>query len=971
MENTKLTEEVSHPMQIAESAFAPGVAARQYTTCITYQDAKYQVIAEYSHKSRADVKVRAILLETVAVNVDEITTQSIVSSRSGKQVDDLISEKHGAIGSTGLPYAGYGTNDLTVDFDAAPSSRLPTPPRFAGVGEEPVVLGMPQAPLLIGFDSEWYTPRGAVERIILSIQFSFRCVDGRELQYVIFTPEKMRLHLPVVLGWLLIDTAEYTGFRLRSRQADANTRKIEPKFHITLAGFYTIVDISVFLGASKLLRGVDSLRRSVASVVAPLVISVWSADRNRTAAVVVNVRDALLLAPEGSSVEKLGDALRCPKLTLPINFSKDRMHLLLASAPDIFIAYAIRDAEITRRWIEQMINAFNARVPITLGGLAARAMRTAIMKARGWKKEEFEFQWRGVTRQFSLKYGENAKPQRTYVDESRPTAAMVHTAASHSFYGGRNECFLHGIQYPASNGAWFDYDLTGAYPTAMCLVADPDYSKPAEQISGRIERGQIRHDCWGFGYIRFKFPISVHYPCLPVKDQMGRGLVFPRAGETWACAPEVWLALELGAEVEVLHSGIIQPTTSFFSLADGVLHLVQARVRAREIFGAKSPQELAAKTMANAGYGKTAQGVAGKRSYSTRANDVLDTAGSVVTSAPHAALTTSYVRAIVSAAMNQLHELGARIASVTTDGFLADASFDVLDSLDLFGLGAVIAAKRKWLTGETQIWEIKHAAQILLMMKTRGGVGIGMIDGMELPAAGAGFKLSGDRVESAKKHGKSETLGELFLQRTGSTDYTFYQLPSPKDYVRNNADGIGKKVKRKVSWEYDYKRAPNEATVREESVTIKGVIYHHVSYDTQPWNTINDFVNAREVTKGLKGAVKTSEDFHEQQLQISRRPNAMGKGIRARGGVNRSAAVSVLRALRSGAAGAAWYTEATKGIDVCKRIGAAFDVRLTENDWKHAGRIERSCRISLVGLTAKLAELEIVIKTKPPIDLNG
>lgn len=42
-----------------------------------------------------------------------------------------------------------------------------------------------------------------------------------------------------------------------------------------------------------------------------------------------------------------------------------------------------------------------------------------------------------------------------------------------SYHGGRNESYIYG-NIP---GPLFDYDLPGAYPTAMSLLSYPDYSK--------------------------------------------------------------------------------------------------------------------------------------------------------------------------------------------------------------------------------------------------------------------------------------------------------------------------------------------------------------------------------------------------------------------------------------------------------------------------------------------------------------
>ena len=44
--------------------------------------------------------------------------------------------------------------------------------------------------------------------------------------------------------------------------------------------------------------------------------------------------------------------------------------------------------------------------------------------------------------------------------------------ATDCYHGGRNEQFWFG---PAFEDDWIDYDLAGAYPTAMALIAEPDW----------------------------------------------------------------------------------------------------------------------------------------------------------------------------------------------------------------------------------------------------------------------------------------------------------------------------------------------------------------------------------------------------------------------------------------------------------------------------------------------------------------
>ena len=899
---------------------------------VSYAGVSYQEVRPpvFHHTRGAGVPFRSYLFR--ALSEPEMTTQTLVSSLAPSQTVDYKNEKRGVISPIG-PSRAYDTE----------------------IGP----LGSYSRPLVVGFDSEWQVREGLGTRDILTAQLAFRADDGEIYVWVLEYPHReqkpIRLRQGTLLSWFFADIAEIIGFETYRKGQIAEGEK-EPLFNVVAVAHYGIVDWTTFFNRHQILTSTDSVRRTLVSVEKPLFEKVWTADRNESRSLVIHLRDTMLLAPAGSSLKVLGAAMHYPKIELPEGYEKDEMRRVLTERRSAYMVYAATDSVLEVMWVEQMTNASNVRVPVTLGGQAAKELREGICLARGWDKKTFDYEFRGLASVADPSWDPSAKRRKKKMLVPRPEAELLLTAASGAYYGGRNEAFLHGIHH-AENG-WYDFDLSGAYPTAMCLIADPDYSAPPLALTGRLSRGIIQPNAWCFAHVRFRFPAGTLYPCLPVKDAEGRGLIFPMAGSAWASAPELWLALELGAEIELTQPAFLQPTNRNFSLGEGILALVAARAEAKARYGKGSPQELAAKEKANSAYGKMAQGLAGKRAYSTRYDMSRDIPPSQVTSAPQAALTTGLVRATVSAAMIQLGALGYRIASVTTDGFLTDAPEAVLKGLDLFGFRNALGIARATLADSDEIWELKHAARSLVMLKTRGGFGVGEIDGHKLPHAGAGFKVSGGLVGEVARRGHSEPLAEVFLQREGTLCFGFHALPSPRDYVRKNADGVGKDVKKQIGWEWDYKREPDDATVTTEIIEIAGKVYDHVSYATRPWDSIDDFLNARAVTDESRDAVKTVDDHMVVKRRIARRPDAVAAGVRVRGGLARSEAISVLRGLRAGVLQASWYVPGTtKGTEVCQRVGNAFGVELDANDWKNAGRPSRAGRVVLEGLGEKLDEI--------------
>jgi hypothetical protein len=813
----------------------------------------------------------------------------------------------------------------------------------------------------VALDGEWQQREGTRIRDPLSLQMAARALDGRLYAWVLLFPERKgddlipRPSLSATLAWFLDDTASLTGYEWHDARAPKGSKK--EWLQLVLVAHYGIVDLTLFFDRKKLVRSLDTVRRTLVSIEKPVFCTVWSDDRNKNNNIAVHVRDTMLLAPAGSSLAKLGEAMRLPKISLPDGYEKSEMGRLLNEQPVVYMVYAIRDSELTLKWSEAMSN--EKVPPATLGGISSKQVREAICEINGWNRKEFDYEFRGLSWQTEVDYSEG-EPKRRRITVPRPEASLLLTAAQHAYYGGRNEGFCLGIHH-APDG-WYDYDLCGAYPAAMVLVPDPDYGAPATAIQGRIVKGLLRYDSLFFGYVRFKFPDGTRFPCLPVKDVEGRGLIFPLEGDEWAAAPEIVLALHFGATVELLQPGLILAGHERHSLGLGVRGLVEARARAAAEYGKRSPQEMAAKEIANSAYGKTAQGIAGKRAYSTRYDQSRLIPVSAITSSIHATMTTALVRAIVSAAMHQLDQMGYHVASVTTDGFLTDAPPDVIESLDLYGLQQAFADARRFLVGDPKIWEVKHRARSLVMLRTRGGFGVGSMDKYELPAAAAGYKATGPVKERISQLGRSEALAELFLRRDGDLTVTFHALPSPSEYVRRDADAVGKDVTRKISWEWDHKREIDASTARDEQIVLDGTTYTHVSAWTKPWRTVSAFARARQIVEDHPLTLKSASDVVLLNHTFKRVMALLGTGLRAKGGAKRSVAISVLRAIRACELTADWLVGQT-GAEIIRRVSDASGIALNANDWKNAGRKTRRVHV-LVGAEELIAKLGLIKTNK-------
>jgi len=773
----------------------------------------------------------------------------------------------------------------------------------------------------IGFDSEWVECSNG-RRHMLSYQLSQYIAElgGALIEFILFLDGR-RLSLSRLLS--IYTHVLQDEFKIPIGVYGDSYKKSVVCY---LVPHYSIADVTGLFDSKEILRNTDTIRRTQTSVEKPLYINVYDKYYNFSQTWVVFLRDTMHLSPAQSSLEKLAIAMGKIKLELPPGFDKNRMDIFMKEQEDEFILYACNDATLALQYVDTMYQ--NKRLPVTLGSEGAEIFREKIMSLNSWNLEVFDYEFRGLIR---VK-GDDGRTKL----HVRPEAAMVWEAASQAYYGGRNECFLFGIHH----GPWYDYDLSGAYPTAMSMLRNIDFSKVTSLTGDIINIDPLSYT---FGLVEFEFPEDTMYPCLPIKDREGRGLIYPRKGRTYASAPELYVALKMGAKIRWVQPGIqVGAIDGKYDMREALAELLRERAEAKKLYGKGSVQEVRLKEIVNSIYGKTAQGLAGKRNYSTRQDAVRDMPPSNITQPLIASSTTGIVRAIVSAAMHQLHERGFRIASVTTDGFLTDAPPEVLEELDLFGFRDAYKHVRNKIVGDPAMWEIKHKAKVLVMITTRGAFGIGTLDDSPLPVAKAGYKPPEGFVERFRNKA-SEELAKLFLKRTGKIEMGFYKLPSPKDYVRKNADGVSVYQKKKIEWEYDLKRKPTN--LRMETVTIDGETYEHLSFDTVPWETIDDFADARSIKKAHPELypLKNLEKGEALMAMIRDKQAVKDAGMLIQsndvGGIYRTATISYLRDLLAGREPMPSWMKGKSYRELAEAFNErlkSLNVKLTPNDFKKA-----------------------------------
>lgn len=618
----------------------------------------------------------------------------------------------------------------------------------------------------------------------------------------------------------------------------------------------------------------------------------------------LDVRDTMTYAVAGqSSLATLGEAINFPKVELPYSYSKSNMLELAEKDPALFLDYGANDACVCLEYSASMWGT-NTTTPATLPTAAAKAVEGLIISFMGITKgsnmadeartatERFREIFAGVTSvdselnaEHDVENGMSFYRERELKPINGSARAFIDQCAQ-AFRGGYNAFFTSGYITKET----YDHDVQGAYPTAMALVQDVDFEH-SEGVVRRVVKGWEELTLDDFpdyntpfvGYVRFEFPEGLRYPCIPVSvlGSVIYPLRLPDNVGVYATAPEIRLALKLGARVwcqmgsfaYVLRPDGVNPS---HMLREAIKGLIEDRNTAKKVFGPKSLEQSVVKLAVNSLYGKLAQDVSTHTSWNAVLQQYGDVGGSAVTSPYHATMTTSLVRALLLAAINELTELGYEVYSVTTDGFITNAPDDVVKGLDLYGLADLFAEARQALSGDPEVWEVKHTQKTLLNTMTRQNVSLD--EGGVL--AHGGYKVPRDI--SKDSYEDRLHMVRILTNREGAVNNTYMRFPSFKEQtlVGKRKDFYVTEAERSMKF-IDVKRKPVVSTISTDTVVMPddGEERQIVHYETEPWDTPQDFIRAKTVTESIShlGTADAVKDFLHR-CKHSSRDSRMSEG---------------------------------------------------------------------------------------------
>jgi hypothetical protein len=835
--------------------------------------------------------------------------------------------------------------------------------------------------VFIGFDAEWqYLKKG--RNLVLSVQFYMVGPTGEVLTKVIHLQGRGATGDRLKLAETLCELLE---------QAEDECVFDEWPSEVVLVGFFTRADITVFADFSTFRHQLDGVGGTLASVKGaahielPMQLDRQARLRDRYRYTVgdafdpriLNVRlvDASRLAPPGSSLAALGKFLGIEKVELPEGHSKDNMARFQREDRDAFEKYGIQDARIAVMhvlWVYWFSDRYLGikGLAATVGGLATRLAQLCI-------RED------GVHLDVALNYERKRKElwnTRTgravtkTMREPRQARAWLETFLADAYLGGRNECYLFG---PTWRRRYFDLDLAAAYGTGMAypLVLDYDQAQTChdvERYSGHVA---------GFAKVRFQFPADTRFPCLPVPVD-NRGLYFPLSGESVCTAPEIELALKMGAKIEIVFGVIIpwmdraevfrwsqqvkgsgRPIKRQLDADDDLVlerdddgdfvvpqemefpppHHGDEGYRTYESFvifmrwlRAKFRRKTLpfefAKLLFNSLYGKTGQGFKDKRTFGPREMGSVTIGPSPVSEAAVAAMVCGFVRAVLGEILWKLPPT-ASVVSATTDGILLDVPLEQLD------LSGEMCRRFKGLLDRvapgTSMLEVKHQVMQVVAMRTRGQL-TGEADGEhKIVLAKAGVKPPPDEED------ENAYMINLFLKREPDQKLRQESFISMREQLTKGWDLQMDGHDVRLNLDFDFKRNP--VNPRMEVVSCSGV--EHLAFDTVPWQTAEDGVRTRVLFDQWRKTrcLKTMADWEDWQAFLAHQDGNRRRATAARalhagdaeggsGGVTRGAGGRVYKT-KTGFVGIALRTFLTAYV---QRAWGLTDVDLSQRalaDW--------------------------------------
>ena len=522
-----------------------------------------------------------------------------------------------------------------------------------------------------------------------------------------------------------------------------------------------------------------------------------------------------------------------------------------------------------------------------------------------------------------------------------PDAKLVSEYFEEAYTGGFNASFYLGWITDQTT----DFDLQNAYPTAMANIIDIDWNEHVRDLPRDYLRLQdlMNPLIPAVAVGDFDFPDDCYCPNIPVPVKGGMK-IYPRHGRNvYMSGPDMFLALNLGAKIKIFRGFTCQMLETKDGkpsqcLAYAVTNLVQDRMLAKQLYKENPLVEKSLKTMVNSCYGKTAQNVSPKTRYNAKTMGRVNAEPSTVTSPYHATYTTALVRCMLIGCINQLHDMGYHVYSVTTDGFITDAPTEVVRGLDAYGFAQIFQSGRYTLNqtredcDANQVWEPKHFNDTFLNITTRGNVAVN----------DKGVLAHNSYTTGEVKDSRADRDAYIIavLSREGRLKCSTKVWTEFSEIIERKHDFHVTETVRQLSMNFDYKRCPIVETAVDTPVHYDSADGQYsvdttiAEYDTRPFDDAEEFLNYRNTMQN-EDCVKVTADLERVKVKSTAQVKGyIGKDL------PRKILLSILMGYRSGL----YEIPALDGLkqsEVVEIVNGWGISEITINDWKNCSRTKR------------------------------
>jgi hypothetical protein len=589
------------------------------------------------------------------------------------------------------------------------------------------------------------------------------------------------------------------------------------------------------------------------------------------------------------SLDALGETIGIRKITLAAGVIED-MRKYLQEAEQGYLEYSMRDAIVTAEaliyyakkfWEDKRLGlkiraagystelfkrTFNSLIDEkSIAGVDGELLKHK--QLLGW---EYRVDWNGTTDRSDM----------------WPSASME--AFALYYYGGWAASHAVGPR-----GASVYHDLKSAFPCAVAMLScDYNYGLPyvyrgerAKEAAADLLTGgpfQIAGVCMSFRFhekhpttgrlVEPIFPTKIDKTRLPPMSisDADNILLFPRTGYTYVTWPEFYVAVTQrlleGTEddadplkgLQIHHVVVFEKIEGKSALGAEMMKLVEER--------GKPGNKAFLKMLMNFYYGKSAEGVGQKTVITADGSKTQKRLPGPLTCFPIAAYTTSVCRATIGELL-QKHDC----YGIATDGFISpdrevaygeigvaiqlaiksfvdeDATYKDVDGIKRKGWidkdGIAHSGGKPYDYIETDF-----TSESGLFMKSRGYalIGSGQDSGK--------VKLAQMGVQVEEKDKKSEAALDEFIKKLEDGEYiksSSKDLNSLKENGKKDDLPLRVPSIAHVRTTYDFKRVPVINTIKDSHFKYADKEYACVEFETEPLESVEDFVVLRLLARGL------------------------------------------------------------------------------------------------------------------------